>query len=762
MDCSVRYTGNSFNLNDESFTKAVQGSHYMPQPTLDAANKAYRKQEEESKNQDKLKMLLCDKKQNDRENNWKSKPIDTKFKSHYPTLSGHPKDRSNDDIKGKVKLNVEEELSNSAGRYAKEKNHDTKSNSNADGNYSLEGKSSSEAVHKFATRFKTDNLTKKCTAKHLTSTNQKEDKTDQKIQKLTYTKRSLKRHHVLSETFSNGKLVKKNDFTRDKPKTEVKTFKRHQLKNKNIHNKNSDSNISKVFDITKTNNIKSSDETTKRLDKSFHINKSVKNLSSINDLDEYENDDNTVKDTTLSTTWEAFPRDENPFTGGFFNELHKKKGISVSNITFCIPQVICKSKGVATTNITDKEKFKHQTKFNQIRINCRETRKNNQDGFMSSKTCKTVNNLPPHQTIYNAEKSNAKIHRYDCQINDTISSFRNVNDNLCSDNCIDAQFIKEKVAATIDNDETVNGGIRENPHVADDKGSFENMSNNITGDQMDIKNNDKDTTESNAIIPNQIEIDTCSAAKLTQVTKVLFQTTTSKVHHVDIEENSATNVTCNGNFIIPKLIVENYDENSDSTCNETGYKNKNIATKADTNSDTRKIFTSNPTDKNCSTSMFKRYKLSEKYDVTKTITDGYVASNNKRDTKVDHLHATVELNFKELSLDDRKREKARHCTNTISKNVAKIHKLIGLFKMRIANAFGRNSLSTFVAFKERQFREKQGDSLQSIDNTNTDEQDWDVLCYSLPHETGKLKEQIESHVTSLEKKDIKEIEEMVS
>ena len=48
----------------------------------------------------------------------------------------------------------------------------------------------------------------------------------------------------------NGKLVKKNDFTRDKSKTEVKTFKRYQLKNNNIRNKNSDSNISKVFQIT--------------------------------------------------------------------------------------------------------------------------------------------------------------------------------------------------------------------------------------------------------------------------------------------------------------------------------------------------------------------------------------------------------------------------------------------------------------------------------------------------------------------------------
>ena len=147
---------------------------------------------------------------------------------------------------------------------------------------------------------------------------------------------------------------------------------------------------------------------------------------------------------------------------------------------------------------------------------------------MSSRTCKTVNNFTPHQTIYNAEKSNAKIHGYDCQVNDATSSFGNVNDNLKGDNCIDAQFIKKKVAATIDNDETVNEGIGENPHVTDDKGSFENISNNITAHQMDSKSNDnntdKDTTEINAVIPNHIEIDTCSAAKLTQVTTALFQT----------------------------------------------------------------------------------------------------------------------------------------------------------------------------------------------------------------------------------------------
>ena len=148
MDCSVRYTGNAFNVNDGHFTKAVQGSHYMSHPTFDNANKAYQKQEEEAKNQDKLKMLLCNKKQKDRKNNSKSNPIGTKFESHYPTFSVHPNDRSHDDINGKVKLNVEEELSNSASRCTKEKNHDTKSNSNADGNYSLQAKTSSEVVHK--------------------------------------------------------------------------------------------------------------------------------------------------------------------------------------------------------------------------------------------------------------------------------------------------------------------------------------------------------------------------------------------------------------------------------------------------------------------------------------------------------------------------------------------------------------------------------------------------------------------------------------
>ena len=80
---------------------------------------------------------------------------------------------------------------------------------------------------------------------------------------------------------------------------------------------------------------------------------------------------------------------------------------------------------------------------------------------------------------------------------------------------------------------------------------------------------------------------------------------------------------------------------------------KNIATKADTKNDVHKIFTNNLTHKYCSTSIFKRYKLSENH-ITKTIIDAYVACNNKRDNNVDHLHATVQLNFKELSLDDRK------------------------------------------------------------------------------------------------------------
>ena len=729
MDSSVRYTDNSFNVNDGRFTKAVQGSHYMFIPKLDAANKEYRKQNKESKNQDQLKMLFCNEKQNDCTNYSKNNPIGTKFESHYPTLLRLPTDRSYDDIKRGVKPNVEEELSNAADRYSKDTSSDMSSKSNIDCNYYFEDETSSEVVHKFAGRLKTDNVTKKSTAKNIKSIHRKEDKTDQKNKDLTPTKRSLKRRHVLSENFMNGKLIKKNDLTGDNPKTEVKTFKRYRLKNNNIHNKNSDSNISKVFQLTKTNNIKSFDDTIQSLDKSFHINKSVKKLEkvSIYDLNEYENYDNTVKNTTLSTIWEAFPRDENSFTGGFSTELHNKKGIFVYSTKFCAPQVISKSKGAATSSITCKEKIEPQTKINQNRLNNRGT--NNQDSFMS-KTYKTVNIFTHHQTIYNAEKSNAKTHRYDGQSDDDISSLGNANDNLGRDNCIDAQFIKEKVAVTIDNDETLNRGIGENPHVANDKGSSEKISSNITKHQMDSNdkdnNADNNTTESNAVIRNHIEIDTCSAVKLTQVT------TASKALHVDIEENSVTNVTSNGNFIIPKLIVENYVENSDSTCNETDYKNKNIATKAATNSDARKIITNNPTEKNCSNSMFKRYKLSEKHDVTNTTSDGYVDNNNKRDTHVDHVHATVELNFEELRLDDRKREKARHCAIAISRNVANIHKLVRLFKMRITNAFGkRSSLSTFVAFKEKQFRENYGDFLESTDNTNTDEEDWDVLCYSL-------------------------------
>ena len=58
----------------------------------------------------------------------------------------------------------------------------------------------------------------------------------------------------------------------------------------------------------------------------------------------------------------------------------------------------------------------------------------------------------------------------------------------------------------------------------------------------------------------------------------------------------------------------------------------------------------------------------------------------------------------------------------------------------------------FVTYKERQFKENYRDFLQSTGNTNTDEEDWDFLFYSLRNETGKLKEQIESQVTSLEKK----------
>ena len=81
---------------------------------------------------------------------------------------------------------------------------------------------------------------------------------------------------------------------------------------------------------------------------------------------------------------------------------------------------------------------------------------------------------------------------------------------------------------------------------------------------MDSKNNgnnaDNDTTESNAVISNHIEIDTCSYVKLNKVTTVLFQRTTCKLQHVHIEKKIVTNVTSNGKFIIPKLIVENYDQ----------------------------------------------------------------------------------------------------------------------------------------------------------------------------------------------------------
>ena len=183
---------------------------------------------------------------------------------------------------------------------------------------------------------------------------------------------------------------------------------------------------------------------------------------------------------------------------------------------------------------------------------------------------------------------------------------------------------------------------------------------------MDSKNNDNNadigTTESKAVIPNHIEIDTCSDVKLTKVTTVLFQTTTCKVQLVDIDKILVINVLSNAKFIIRKLIVENCDKSIrsrnnicsiNSICNEIDSKNKNIATKADTKNDVHKIFTNNLTHKYCSTSIFKRYKLSENH-VTKTIIDAYVACNNKRDNNVDHLHATVQLNFKELSLDDRK------------------------------------------------------------------------------------------------------------
>ena len=116
--------------------------------------------------------------------------------------------RSHDDIEGGVKLNVEQELSNAADRYSKEKNHDTNSNSNADGNYYFEGKTSTEKVHNFVGRLKTDNVTKKDTAKHIRSIHRNENKDDQKIQDLTPTKRSLKWRHVVSGNFMNSKLNK--------------------------------------------------------------------------------------------------------------------------------------------------------------------------------------------------------------------------------------------------------------------------------------------------------------------------------------------------------------------------------------------------------------------------------------------------------------------------------------------------------------------------------------------------------------------------
>ena len=116
--------------------------------------------------------------------------------------------RSHYDIEGGVKLNVEQELSNAADRYSKEKNHDTNSNSNADDNYYFEGKTSTEKVHNFAGRLKTDNVTKKDTAKHIRSIHRNENKDDQKVQDLTPTKRSLKWRHVVSGNFMNSKLNK--------------------------------------------------------------------------------------------------------------------------------------------------------------------------------------------------------------------------------------------------------------------------------------------------------------------------------------------------------------------------------------------------------------------------------------------------------------------------------------------------------------------------------------------------------------------------
>ena len=103
---------------------------------------------------------------------------------------------------------------------------------------------------------------------------------------------------------------------------------------------------------------------------------------------------------------------------------------------------------------------------------------------------------------------------------------------------------------------------------------------------MDSKNNDNNadigTTESKAVIPNHIEIDTCSDVKLTKVTTVLFQTTTCKVQLVDIDKILVINVLSNAKFIIRKLIVENCDKSIrsrnnicsiNSICNEIDSKN---------------------------------------------------------------------------------------------------------------------------------------------------------------------------------------------
>ena len=62
--------------------------------------------------------------------------------------------------------------------------------------------------------------------------------------------------------------------------------------------------------------------------------------------------------------------------------------------------------------------------------------------------------------------------------------------------------------------------------------------------------------------------------------------------------------------------------------------------------------------------------------------------------------------------------------NTISRNVENMYKLIRLFKIRITNALEKaSSLSMFVTYKERQFKENYRDFLQSTGNTNTDEED---------------------------------------